>query len=223
MQQQKPMQFKNVVVDSVLTKEDMETAFSNSFTVVSSVDDVSGDVQIALTPVLEKLKEKGFMYNYNNDGKDSLSQHVYSKYKLLSSVMLPFKGFNAAALTDEDGEAVTPTILEPTIKAHKVAAKYKYKNELDENGRFRYNTLNEHVKKFSARDVHLLLGDKVGNKVKFIIIMSNDKAEAMNEVDYKTIGSVGFPLKIATSFDIPVFNISKPGRINDLLEYLNTI
>lgn len=217
-------QQKLIVVESVLKKEDMEIISSDSFTVIGNVANPNPEVLSKLDDVLVKLKNKAMKFNFNNDERDSVSNYVFGKYETFSEAILPFKNFNKDNLVSKiDDEEIIPTILEPSNKAHRIAAAYKYNKERDDEGSIRYNSLNETVKKFSARDVHLLLGAKCAMSVKFVIIYTNDTTEVAKEIDFKTTGSASFPVKLAEVFGIPVFNLNKPGRIDDLIEYVNNI
>lgn len=221
-QKKKP---KLVVVDATLSVDDLELIQSDSFTVLSAVSAVDDSIMDKLNPILARLKSKAFKFNYANDNRDILAQKVFRKFEINTDIYLPFKGFNKEGMvsSDED-ETLVATLDEPSMKAHKLAAKYKYGKERDEDGSIRYNSLNEMAKKFTARDVHLLLGSKCATKIKFLIIFTNDVAEASSEVDYKSTGSnVIFPIKLAEALEIPVFNINKPNRLEDLADYVNNL
>lgn len=215
---------KLIVVETTLTKELVEVIASDTFTIVSNVTTPNESVLAKLDSIIPILKSKAMKFNFNNDGRDPISEYVFRKYEAFSEVILPFKNFNKENLVSKlDDEDIVATILEPSMKAHRIAAAYKYKNERDDEGSIKYNSLNETIKKFSGRDVHLLLGPKCAMKVKFLIVYTNDEAETFKEIDFKTTGSASFPLKIAEVFDIPVFNLNKAGRIDDLIEYINKI
>lgn len=217
-------QQKLVVVESTLKKEDMEIIPSDSFTVIGNVSNPNPETLTKLEGVLDKFKSKAMKFNYNNDERDSVANFVFNKYETFSEVILPFKNFNKDNLVSKlDDEEIIPTVLEPSNKAHRIAAAYKYFKERDDEGSIRYNSLNETVKKFSARDVHLLLGAKCAMRVKLLIIYTNDTTEIAKDIDFKTTGSASFPVKLAEVFGIPVFNLNKPGRIDDLIEYVNNI
>lgn len=213
---------KPLVVEALLTKEEMEVVTSDSFAICSNAT-LSEEKTVKLMTLLDKVKKAGYRMNTANDGRDELATSVFTKFELFSSIFLPFKGFNKDGLVDADGDEIAPTLAEPTMRAHKVAANYKYRAPRDEDGSIKYNSLNDTVKKFSARDVHLLLGEKCATKLKFLILNTTDGAEAPTEVDYKTTGSASFPIKIASEFGIPVFNIHKVNRLEELTEYLNTL
>lgn len=214
-----------VVVESTLGVDELELIQADSFTVISSVSEVSEEITDKLLPALNRLKQKAYKMNYANDTRDILAAKVFKKFEIYSDIYLPFKGFNKEAMvsSDED-EVLTATLEEPSIKAHKLAAKYRYKNERDEEGNIKYNSLNEFAKKFTARDVHLFLGSKCATKIKFLIILTNDTAEAPSEATYESTGSnVVFPIKLADVLEIPVFNLNKPKRLDDLIEYIDSL
>ena len=216
---------KNIVVEATLGVDELELIQSDSFAVISAVTEIPESITERLFPALAKLKQKAYKFNYANDSRDLLSQQVFKKFEIYSDIYLPFKGFNKEAMvsSDED-EVLVATLEEPTIKAHKLAAKYKYKNERDDEGNIKYNSLGEYAKKFTARDVHLFLGSKCATKIKFLIVFTNDTAETSTEADYKSTGSnVVFPLRLADVLEIPVFNINKPKRLDDLIEYIDNL
>ena len=221
-QKKKP---KTVVVEATLGVDEIELMMSDSFAVISSVPEIDAISKEKLDTVLSRLKQKAYKLNYANDSRDILSKSVFKKFEINSDIFLPFKGFNKEGMvSSEDDEVLIATLEEPTIKAHKIAAKYKYKNERDDEGNIRYNSLGEMAKKFTARDVHILLGSKCATKIKLLIICSTDNAESTSEIDYKTTANnIIFPIKLAEILEIPVFNINKPNRLNDLIEYVNNI
>lgn len=212
---------KLIIVDAPTSIEDIEMIDNNSFTVVSTINDLDEDKLVRYNAILAALKSKGLKFNYNNDARDPLAQLTFKRFEIFSDIFLPFKNFNKEGLVSaDDGEEITPTLAEPSIKAHKLAAKYKYKKEFDEEGSLKYNSLSETIKKFSARDVHLLLGPKCAMKIKFIIINTSDGVERTEDIDFKTTAGAGFPIKLANLLEIPVFNIGKAGRLEDLEEYV---
>ena len=211
---------KEIIVDAPLSIDDIELISSGSFTVVSTVNDLDEEKLAKFNNILRMLKEKAIKFNYNNDKRDPLSQYTFKRHEIYTDIFLPFKNFNKDALKSSDDEDIIPTLAEGSIKAHKIAAKYKYKKEYDEAGALKYNSLDETIKKFSARDVHLLLGAKCVMKVKLLIILTDDTAERTEEIDFKTTGSAGFPIKLANILEIPVFNLNKDGRLDDLEEYV---
>ncbi len=214
---------KLVMIDASLPIEDLELINANTFTVFGSAVDIPATVLSSLDDVIKVLKSKGYKLNYHNDSKDELGKYIFSKYTLFTDVYLPFKGFNKEALVIDD-EEITPASIEPTIKAHKIAARVKFKKEKDDEGNLRYNLLNEYIKKFSARDVHLLLGGNCAYKTRFLLIYTIDDVESSEDkIDYKTTGSAAFPVRVATALGIPVFNLHKTGRMDDLIEYVNNL
>lgn len=221
-QKKKP---KPIMVDAVLGIDELELIQSDSFAVLSAVSSIDSTVEEKLQPILAKLKSKAYKFNYANDSRDILSQKVFKKFEIFSDVFLPFKGFNKEGLiSSDDEEPILATLDEPSLKAHKIAAKYKYNKPKDEDENIKYNALNEMAKKFTARDVHLLLGSKCATKIKFLIIYTNDTAESTSEVDYKVTGNnVVFPIKLAEALEIPIFNLNKPSRLDDLAEYVNNL
>ena len=46
-------------------------------------------------------------------------------------------------------------------------------------------------------------------RVKLLIIYTNDTTEIAKDIDFKTTGSASFPVKLAETFGIPVFNLNK--------------
>lgn len=214
---------KLMMIDASLPIEDLEFINSNTFAVAGIASDVDNTTLDRLSDIIKTLKSKGFKFNYNNDIKDALGKYVFSKYTLFTDVYLPFKNFNKESLIVDD-EEVTPVVVDPSVKAHKIAARVKFKKEKDDEGNLRYNLLNEYIKKFSARDVHLLLGANCAYKVKFMLIYTEDDVESTEDkIDYKTTGAAAFPVRVASELGIPVFNLHKAGRIDDLKEFVDNL
>jgi len=213
---------KPIIVDELPVFDDIETMTSSTFAMVSTTG-ISAEDMVKLSGILDTFKANAMTMNYNNDGRDEVTADVFKRFQVFSDVFLAFKNFNRDKLKDSDGDEIVPSLEVPTAKAHKYAALLKYKNPRDDMGSIRYNKLNETVKLFSARDIHMLLGSKCSTKVKLLIVNTEDDAEKDGEIDYKTTGSASFPILIANKFDIPVFNIHKSGRLNDLSEYMNTL
>lgn len=219
----KKPQVKPLLIDGVTDVVDLEVMDSNTFVVIGADNNISAELMDKLNPLLKVLKSKGYKLNYANDGRDEFSNKVFKQYALFTDVFLPFKGFNKNGLIIDD-EEIEATLLEPTIKSHKIAAGLKYTTPVDENGSIKYNSLNELVKKFSGRDVHLMLGSKCAMKVKFMIIYTSDDVETTaDKIDHKTTGAATFPIRIASALKIPVFNLHKADRINDLSEFINKL
>lgn len=215
---------KLVVVEATTSIDELELMSSDSFSAVGCASSLDSGVMTKFSDVLKTLKSKAMKFNYNNDGRDELTKQIFKEYEVFSEVFLPFKNFNKENLISSiDEEEILATVAEPSLKAHKIAAAYKYKKDRDDEGAIKYNSLNETIKKFSGRDVHLLLGSKCAMKVKFLVIYTNDKAEADSEIDFKTTGSASFPIKLANVLNIPVFNLNRPGRIDDLVEFVNKL
>ena len=222
MEKTKPA-VKPLLIDGVTDVIDLEVMDSNTFVVIGADNDIPADLMDKLNPLLKTLKQKGFKLNYANDGRDDFSGMVFKQYALFTDVFLPFKGFNKSGLIVDD-EEIEATLLEPTVKAHKIAASLKFKPPVDDEGNISYNSLNELVKKFSGRDVHLLLGSKCAMKVKFMVIYTPDDVESTaDKIDHRTTGAAAFPVRMASALKIPVFNLHKADRINDLTEFINKL
>ena len=213
---------KIIMVDGLPNLDEAEMIKGNTFAFISTTG-ISPENMVAFDGILDELKINALTLNYNNDGRDEVGESVFKRFKLFSDIYLPFKNFNKEALKDDDGDEITPTLEIPTMKAHRLAALLKYKNPRDDMGSLRYNGLNETVKLFSARDVHMLTGAKCAHKVKFLIVNTADDAENATEIDFKTTGSAAFPIIIASKLDIPVFNIHKRDRIKELGEFINNL
>ena len=223
MSDRKEMKPKLVMIDAPLPIEDLEIMNSTTFTVIGAGKDLDSDLLSSVNEILRTLKTKGFKFNYANDNKDDLANYVFTKYHIFTDVYLPFKGFNKDNLVLDD-EEIIPALIEPSIKAHKIAARAKFKKDRVEDGNLRYNLLNEYTKKFAARDIHLLLGGKCALKVKFMITYTTDDVESsLEKLDYNISGNATFPIRVATELGVPVFNLHKAGRIEDLKEFVNNL
>lgn len=224
MENKKDFKPKIITVDEPIDASTLELVSTNTFAFISSVPEIDdSNFLLDFSELLSEIKTKGMVFNYNNDSRDVLAGKIARKFGPLSDVYLPFKAFNKEALVDEDGDEVVPVISEPTQKAYGLSAFYKYKNPKDENGKIKFNELGEFIKKFTARDVHLLMGGKCVTKVKFLMVYTLDDCETTAEIDFKKTGSASFMIKLACELGIPVFNLHKKDRINDLSTYLKTI
>ena len=223
MSDKKEIKQKLVMIDTPLPIEDLELMNSTTFAVIGAAKDLDIELLDKVNDILKVLKSKGYKYNYANDSKDDLGNYVFTKYHLFTDIYLPFKGFNKENLVIDDEEMI-PALIEPSIKAHKIAARAKFKKDKDEDGNLRYNLLNEYTKKFAARDIHLLLGGKCALKVKFMITYTSDDVESsLEKLDYNISGNATFPIRVATELGVPVFNLHKTGRIEDLKEFVNNL
>ena len=215
---------KLIEVDEPLDLSEADLVTTSTFAFISSVPEVSdSNFMLDFSELLIELKSKGLVFNYSNDSRDILAGKIARRFGPLSDVYLPFKGFNKDGLVDEDGDDIVPVISDPTPKAYAISAHYKYKNPKDENGKVKFNDLGEFIKKFTARDVHLILGSKCVTKIKFLLVYTLDDCETMSEIDIKKTGTASFMIKLAAELNIPIFNLHKKDRISDLSTYLKTL
>ena len=82
-----------------------------------------------------------------------------------------------------------------------------------------YDALKPAIQAFLARNVRMVLGDKLRSPVMLVICWSEDGAESVKEVTSKT-GTVGHVISVASAMKIPVFNLSRPNAEPRLKQYL---
>jgi hypothetical protein len=106
-------------------------------------------------------------------------------------IYLPWRNFN-----NNNSDLYTPM-----DAAYKIAEKYH-------PGWLR---LSFGAKKLMARNVHQVLGQDLKTPCQFIICWTKDG---------KASGGTGQAIRIATSMDIPVYNLKNTGDIEELAEFL---
>lgn len=168
-----------------------------------SVDDMPESLQLKVFTLMSDLKNKEFIFRYNGSGNDTVATMTYHRFKVNSDVFLPFKKFK----TDAEDILVD----KPTKDALRIAAHYV--KDFDEKSLA--------IKSFSARDIHIMLGEKCNAPLNFLIIYSKDGAEIGKECDYKTTKTATFPIRVAEDLSIPVFNLAKEKRFEQLEEFIN--
>lgn len=82
-----------------------------------------------------------------------------------------------------------------------------------------YDTLKPAVQAFLARNARMVLGEKIKSYALAVVIWSEDGAEDITEITFKT-GNVGHIISLARSVHIPVFNLQKPDAAGRLIKYL---
>jgi len=81
-----------------------------------------------------------------------------------------------------------------------------------------YDTLKPAIQAFLARNVRLVLGEKLKAYTLGVITWSEDGAEDITEVTFKT-GNISHVISIAKALHIPVFNLQKPDAIKRLISH----
>ena len=170
---------------------------------VFSVDDMPESVQLKVFTLMSDLKNKEFIFRYNGSGNDTVATMTYHRFKANSDTFLPFKTFR----TDAEDVLVD----KPTKDSLRIAAHYVKD----------FNDKSLAIRSFSARDIHVMLGEKCNAPLNFLIIYSKDCAEIGKECDYKTTKTATFPIRVAEDLNIPVFNLAKENRIDQLVEFVN--
>jgi len=87
-----------------------------------------------------------------------------------------------------------------------------------------WNSRKDIRKKFSARTVHIYLGDDCETALNVLFIYSECGSESTSKTDFKKIGNLKYEIERAEMFNIPVLNFGNPnflGSFNKLMEKFN--
>jgi len=83
-----------------------------------------------------------------------------------------------------------------------------------------YEGLKPVIQTFLAKNVRMIMGDKLKSPALFMVTWSEDGAETAREKTIKT-GNAGHAILVAAELKIPVFNLGKQGAMERLFAYLD--
>lgn len=122
-----------------------------------------------------------------------------------NEIYLPFKSFNKN-IPNAKSTA-------PSKEAFSVV-KGMFKN---------YNSLPGFARSSNARDVEMIFGKELKERVKLILIFSDCGSEAINKsVNFITLGSVALTLRIASKLKIPLINVKNDDAINKIKQFIGS-
>ena len=162
---------------------------------------MSDEVKAKLREALELLKEN-FTFRLTGNNEDKLLNYV-SLIANEKEIYLPFKKFNT-------------TVSEPKSSGNNPRSfgvvKGLFKN---------YDKLPGFARASNARDVEMVFGNNLTERVKLILIYTECGTEAIGPTTkFFPLGSVAFPLTLATKAKIPVINIGSIDAISKLKHFL---
>lgn len=134
-------------------------------------------------------------------GADTFFEQAYDKYRGQKEILLPWKGFNgnSSPLHEYNPEAAKIAAeIHPTWKSLKPAAK-----------------------QLVARNMQQILGEDLKSPVKCVIAWTPDGCESIETYGRKT-GGTGTAIALASSLDIPIFNLKNPFREIYAIEFLQS-
>jgi len=138
------------------------------------------------------------------NGADTAFEQGCDFEKGSKEIFLPWKNFN-----NNPSPFYTPY-----IEARNIAEKY--------HPNFKY--LKEPVKLLHTRNVHQILGHNLfGSPIsKFVVCWTTDGCEDGTKTTKKTGGS-GQALRIATAYNVPIFNLKNDDSLNKVVEFVSQL
>jgi|JFJP01.1.fsa_nt_gi hypothetical protein len=82
-----------------------------------------------------------------------------------------------------------------------------------------FDSLKPAVQAFLARNVRMVLGEKLKSYSLFVLVWSEDGVEQINDISFKT-GMVSHVISVARALHIPVFNLQHTSTKDRLIKYL---
>lgn len=82
-----------------------------------------------------------------------------------------------------------------------------------------FDSLKPAIQAFLAKNVRMVLGDKLKTYSLFVLIWSEDGAEQVSDITFKT-GNMGHVISVARALHIPVFNLQHESTKERLAKYL---
>lgn len=152
---------------------------------------------------LEFIKDK-YKLRCSGNAEDTIFTYINLLIKN-KTIYLPFKKYNSNV-----GEAA---VISNNEKAFGVV-KGMYKT---------YDKLPGYVRAMNACVVDMICGDGLDNKVKFILFYSKTGVNKLEKnTDFSALGTLSFPLRLASKLQIPTFNIYNEGWESKLNNYLGS-
>lgn len=135
-------------------------------------------------------------------GADAAFENGCDFYKGNKEIFLPWKGFNNN----------NSNLIAPSEEAHKLASEIHP----------RYDYLSRGAKLLVARNMHQVLGFDLNTPVEFVICWTPDGCES-HETYCDTTGGTGTAIALASTRNIPIFNITSEARYQEAILYMLTI
>lgn len=163
--------------------------------------ELSQEARLRIKEAIELVKDS-YILRLSGDSEDK----VFNYISLIASnkeIYLPFKKYN-------------PSVSEPRSAGGNTRA-FGVVKGLHKN----YEKLPGIVRALNARDVEMIYGVSLLEKVKLILIYSECGTEAMHKnVNFFQLGSLVLPLRIATASKIPLINLGASDGISKLKHFL---
>ena len=135
-------------------------------------------------------------------GADTAFEQGCDQAEGSKEIYLPWKGFN-----DHPSK-----FFNPSTRASQVAAEH-HPN---------YKRLGVTVKKFMARNSEQVLGELMYEPSSFVVCYTADGVESGNDTTVES-GGTGQALRIATSLNIPIFNLKNKDAYDRVLEFVEQL
>ena len=151
----------------------------------------------------EVMANKGYTLRSGAaDGADSAFEEGCDNVGGQKEIFLPWKQFNKHP----------SELYEPPKQALNIA-KLHHPN---------WNALTSVSKKFMARNSQQVLGELLYEPTDLVICWTPDGVETGGNTK-KTTGGTGMAIRIASYFDIPIFNLKNEGSMERLVEFLKEV
>ncbi len=134
------------------------------------------------------------------DGADSAFERGCDAVNGVKEIYLPCKGFN--------GNSSNLYIV--TNEALDLAEQYHP----------HWSALNPFAKRLMARNGYQVLGQELYDPTSFVVYWTPDGVELGKETTKHT-GGTGQAIRVASAYNVPVFNLARPSRFEQLLEFIN--
>ena len=155
------------------------------------------DIQILMTKIAKKLCSLGYVLRSGGaEGADVAFEKGAGSKK---EIYLPWKNFNNNKSTLYD---VSEEIIKESLEFHPTCSEY----------------LSEAVKLIMGRNLQQVLGQDAKTPSSFVICWTHFK---LNDVQLKHAGGTGQALRIASRYNIPIFNLNTDSTIKKLTDWLN--
>ncbi len=177
-----------------------------------------------LDRIIEKASTSGFTYRSTADERSKLDIEITERVQR-KEYYLPWKTFG--------GGVENATLNKPTEKAHKISCWFdvnkresinnaKGKNIAREDIISDYNSLSPAIKGFSARNIHVVLGEDCETALNFMLVYTEDGAEQPMDIKWDKSQKTGYFIEVCYKLNIPVFNLFKDDCETRLIEYIET-
>ena len=134
-------------------------------------------------------------------GADSAFEQGCDDAKGKKEIFLPWKSFNKR----------TSALFTPSEQAKTLASAIHPA----------YNRLSDTAKLLIARNMHQILGEALDEPVSCVVCWTKDGCESFDSYGRNT-GGTGSAIAIASINCVPIFNLNRPNRFADAIEFLST-